>query len=352
MREIEIFELEALAALVDSNYTPNSSELLQMTQIWLTKCDRAQDQVHSEMNEVHIVGQAICIALHRATIPVYAELNVSEALGNDAQRIHLSDSPLQKMTWQELSDLLSALQHEFNSFFVFTEASGYACSIDLDLILMCVMKRMGYFLCSESQLEEGDLLLTSGVMIPSEVGWSVVSCSSVRESIDTLHTLMGLTRLLLTAEPVTHITSTDLEMEAHHREASLDDCYFLGMLADLIPGAITQYKNKFRFLFHSITQVIYYHYPSYQRRKQQPLTSCTSHDAKAENVLPLFMQLYPQIPIFYEHSGAGLASLHSTHKVSWIFISGFVLLVDSKMCARCAASPLSLCCIAKQMSLN
>ena len=122
----------------------------------------------------------------------------------------------------------------------------------------------------------------------------------------------------------------------HHREASLDGFYEVSMVSDLSPGAIIQYKNKFRYLFHSISQVIFYHHPSYARQIQQPLTNLTCYGANPVNLLPLLRQVEPSIPILYEHTGAGLTTATHKQKFSWLVTTGFVLLIDDASNVYCA----------------
>ena len=74
-----------------------------------------------------------------------------------------------------------------------------------------------------------------------------------------------------------HISAPDeaeqlIELYNYHREASLDDFYKMSQMADTPFGSVSQYKHKFRHLFHSTSQVVYFHYPSYMRRKQVALS--------------------------------------------------------------------------------
>jgi len=46
------------------------------------------------------------------------------------------------------------------------------------------------------------------------------------------------------------------------------------------------------------------------------------------NLLPLLLQVNPDIPLFYEHTGAGLRSAYAAHAFSWVLVSGYVLLLD------------------------
>ena len=102
----------------------------------------------------------------------------------------------------------------------------------------------------------------------------------VRERRCFLHILTGLHAVaagslaMLSAQ---HISAPDeaeqlIELYNYHREASLDDFYKMSQMADTPFGSVSQYKHKFRHLFHSTSQVVYFHYPSYMRRKQVALS--------------------------------------------------------------------------------
>ena len=60
------------------------------------------------------------------------------------------------------------------------------------------------------------------------------------------------------------------------------------------------------------------------------------------NLLPLLLQVNPDIPLFYEHTGAGLRSAYAAHAFSWVFVSGYVLLLDRAGEVFCAEDLRSL----------
>jgi hypothetical protein len=60
------------------------------------------------------------------------------------------------------------------------------------------------------------------------------------------------------------------------------------------------------------------------------------------NLLPLLLQLNPDMPIFYEHTGAGERAKFAAHKFSWAFMSGYILLLDRQGAVFCAEDLRSL----------
>ena len=55
------------------------------------------------------------------------------------------------------------------------------------------------------------------------------------------------------------------------------------------------------------------------------------------NCLALALQVEPDVPVLYEHSGLGHAPTHASHPIAWVLIQDIVLLVDSHMQAHCGS---------------
>jgi len=150
--------------------------------------------------------------------------------------------------------------------------------------------------------------------------------------LDALHSLYSLHTLLTRAQFVCLQNAQDLmPVHAHHREASNETFFTHSMTSDCAVGSIAQYAHRFAHLFHSVSQTIYYNYPTYSRQIQLPLSELQRENARSVNLLPLLTELRPDIPVLFEHTGAGCRQAHAQHKWSWILWSHFVLLVDSEM---------------------
>ena len=52
---------------------------------------------------------------------------------------------------------------------------------------------------------------------------------------------------------------------------------------------------------------------------------------KAVNVLALLLELNPNVPVLFEHTGAGHAATHAQHAWAWVLWADYVLLVDAQM---------------------
>jgi hypothetical protein len=174
--------------------------------------------------------------------------------------------------------------------------------------------------------------------------------------LDALHSILGLHRLLVRAgarddaEAAARVVLTN-----HHLEASSETFFTHSMTADCVVGTVIQYAHKFSYLFHSISQAIYYNRPNYMRQRQLTLARLleptTAKSATAEktaaktaessgpgavNLLPLLLELAPDIPVLFEHTGAGHRGTHARHEWAWVLWVDFVLLVDADMHAWAA----------------
>ena len=114
----------------------------------------------------------------------------------------------------------------------------------------------------------------------------------------------------------------------------MDACWELAIVADCPIGGITQYKNKFQFLFLSVLQVIYFHYPSYTRRPQRAFADIRAAACPPLHALPLLLEVAFDIPVLYEHTGAGFHPARQPY--AWCVLGTFVLLLDQHMHAYCA----------------
>lgn len=136
-----------------------------------------------------------------------------------------------------------------------------------------------------------------------------------------------------------------IEIAKHHLEASTEDWFTLSMTRDCKVGTVAQYAHKYAYLFHSISQAVYYNYPSYARRKQisakclqrawklttnsedwQEDVPVTQEEIEAVNLLPCLMEIAPEIHVLCEHTGAGCEKKHK-NRWTWVLWNKFVMLV-------------------------
>ena len=308
---------------------------------------------------MHVVGLGICALLHRAPLgtpdlATYESFCLTATLGTHASRVVLHHEALSDMSWIQLSETLMVLQLVFKDTIEWDVAQGYHTLVDYPALMLVLLKRVGFWLARQwRRVEEDDAgsedpEALQGLVDLDKEGWRCVRPACVVQVLDGVHALLSLAWLLLTAEVVSLHTAVaddirdEVRLYNHHSEASIDDFYEMSMVADCIVRSVTQYKHKFQFLFHSISQVVYYHFPSYERQRQQPMAFLEGYGISGTNLLPLLLQLNPNIPLFYEHTGAGQRAAYSAHPFSWVFMLGYILLVSLEGAAFCAEDLRSL----------
>ena len=236
------------------------------------------------------------------------------------------------------------------------EEEGLCCESDVTRFVIILMQRLGRFCMSELDVGEikdcsieymetcgeKEIILENG--IPKE-GRMRVRVDALGMQLFGLHGILTLLWMTTNAKPVPH--NVDVDLHGHHREASLDQFYEASMVGDLGPGQIIQYRSKFSHLFHSISQVIFFNHPQYHRQKQIPMEEIVKGGCSAVNVLPLLLQIAPEIPLLYEHTGACCKQVHEGHAFAWVLLSGFILLVDRAGVIWCARDIRSLLLKAK-----
>lgn len=329
-----------------NDHNVDTSQLLQWLKEWVWECRRpihrgvvqgAEDGTGLK-SEVFAVGLALCGILQSSALPPTIP-PITDALACHASRILVHGVDSSQYTWMELSDTIAALQLETPRLIYMTDGA-YTC--DADILVACVhlMRQLGFFATHtfnyDDMMEAQDPSVEHMHCTEAQEGQQTlcVRHESFYLQISAIYAILSLLFATTQAQAVPEQESAAyVKLYAHHREASLDDFYQNSMLADLAPGFIMQYRSRYSHLFHSISQVVYFHYPQYCRKKQISLDLITAIDAPHISVLPLLTQLFPSIPIFYEHTGGCSLHEHSQHSWSWLMLSGFVLLVrrDGKM---------------------
>lgn len=325
----ELLELLETAA-------PPREKLLPLVDAWVEDYDRSEKlDVEDGCNRMHLLGAALSVLLHRseeseAMASNAVAFDLSKTLGDYSRRLLLCSKPLAEHDIEDLHALVTALQLEFTSLYVLDKA-GYGALVDVELICLRIMGRLGALLatCEKQPADPPPPAAVRGLVDIDEAGFCSLRSETIVYLLDALHSMIGL-HTLLTRATLLH-ASTTVNVHAHHREASNETFFTHSMTSDCVVGTIAQYAHRFAHLFHSVSQVIYYNFPSYARKTQLPLLALQKQEACAVNVLPLLTELMPQIPVLFEHTGAGCRSQHAKHVFSWVLWSHFVLLVDAEM---------------------
>jgi hypothetical protein len=153
---------------------------------------------------------------------------------------------------------------------------------------------------------------------------------AVVQLLDACHAMGSIMLALLDGEIVPGdepgVAALLADMTEHHREVTLDRFYELSMLAAIHPGMIAQYKHRHQEVFHSISQVVYYNWPSYNRERQAAFPDIIA-ERRAPNLLPLVLEMLGTVPVLCEHTGALHAPTHAAHACAFVLVGRFYALV-------------------------
>ena len=322
--------------------------LQQFVNLWLTTFDRGEKAqlLHGTMqNDMQVFGTGVCIlaatALDRGTMTN----RFRQAIGAHYAKFIFVDKPFAAFEFEDIHALVCALQLHFEETFT-RETHRFVCQFDMRNVCLLIMAQIGHWLTVKYRMPVKQDKRLPVPEIPAELRMpdaalkgfiDIDNCDycSVRMDtlafiLDALHSMMSLHALLARAEFV-EPSSELLEITGHHKEASAETFFSLSMTSDCMPGSVVQYVHKFAYLFHSISQVVYYNFPTYNRQRQLALADLQQANVNAVNMLPLLTELRPDIPVFCEHTGAGCVGTHKQHKWSWVLWTHFVFLLDADM---------------------
>ena len=307
-------------------------------------CEPAEAPV---ANEMHVVGACVCVLLARSP-QLRGAYDLRRVLGPLYSRMIFVEKDLAVYELEDLQALVTAIQLEFPGMYEYTVGRGHSAKCDVEGLCVRVLARLGEWLAVRWKAPAGSLVAPSQALdMPSEAlhglaaldadGFCRVRLDTTVFLLDALHSVLGLHRLLMRASARDDTAAAArIVVNAHHLEASSETFFTHSMTADCAVGTIAQYAHKFSYLFHSISQALYYNRPSYMRSRQLPLArlqepTTAESGPKAQNLLALLLELAPEIPVLFEHTGAGHRGTHARHQWAWVLWLHFVLLVDAEM---------------------
>ena len=296
---------------------------------WCTQADPSAG-LHKTLllNEMHVLGSKLCSDMNRLELRGYHEYSLTRTIAR-LLPLPFEEPRLSCLAWSELVDLMTSIQIGYRKLIVWNDADGYSACFDYHSFVIFLMKRIGFWTSHEWREEAGSevpsLATAQGAEEVDAEGWHRVAPTAVAHLLDVVHTFAALTNCLLSATLVV-VQDAWPELHAHHRESSLDEFYVNAMISDVPLGSILQYAYRFQFLFYSITQVVYFHYPSYRRSNQISLAQLRGKDTPPQNILPLLLQIDPNVPVLYEHTKA-LCHSRQPSKWAWMNVAGYFALL-------------------------
>lgn len=243
---------------------------------WLWGCD-----LHAApmpvFNECHLLG--LLIARHKAHFePCSMNIRLGDALPN----IVFPDKMAAELTLRQLRDATEDLQMHWKQHCVHGDAV-----VD---VMEALWARFGDINLRSQCLDD---LASIDPEFPHRVG-----NSAIKRFVALFCVLFRHVDLETTAAKYEE-SSEDFDVQPYHRQAGLDAFYDHSMYADLPPASRITYKQDFTGMYHSITQVVYFHFPDYNRKRQESLEEIRKGESFL-HCLSVACELRPDIPVIHE----------------------------------------------------
>lgn len=238
-------------------------------------------------------------------------------------RLVLFDSPIRLFTLRQLRDTMQNIQICWVADNVLEHPSAH------DALLDC-FARFGEL---ASVAHASEVMNDQGSVQDSGEGLLAMNRTCLRRFLSVFLILFRHLHIQQAAQPVPS-TIGDVEptpIKKHHCAAASDDFGQLSMHWDLHPAARLIYFFDFTGMYNAISQVIFFHNPSYTKRMQERtnLEGLCFGDLDAVHIVPCMMQLYPEIQILHDDgefnvSGAKAGQYH------WLLCGHRVYLLTPK----------------------
>ena len=372
-----ILYLQQLHQILETEDEITDSTLTKCVDIWLYEFDRGEKTQllqDTMLNNMHVYGMGLCVLASR-----YMKDNAGDK--SHPRTLHQPDKLQQYMSqfyeklvfvnkkpdhfeFEDIHTLICSIQLHFEEMYEKktdqdSKKTTFRCAIDMQNTCILLIAQLGHWLsvkykerakktgeenknptgrgegnivcpaveCPEMNMPEAAL---KGFVDMDHDGFCALRIDALTFLLDSLHSMLSLHKLMMNAQYVERGKEL-IEVNGHHKEASAEVFFSLSMTADCMPGSIVQYAHKFAYLFHSISQVVYYNFPTYNRQRQLNIVELQKENVSCINLLPLLTELRPDIPFACEHTGAGFKPYHSTNKWSWVLWAHYVFLVDAEM---------------------
>jgi hypothetical protein len=296
-----------MAALLEYNTALARQELpnvpSSLWDSWLWFLD-AREELNARilLNESHLTGLILCrvCAMQVHVQPEMGSLCGTTAL--DMRRIsagYIGSFALEQKQYSQLS------MREVKNHIVQTQMHLYdicgACSTEnTQAHVAALFTRVGQLL-QHSDIEEECMYDDLDGLKPElteAVHPRVFSETSVRWFMNVFYVLFRNLHLYHTAKAPVPCEEM-VELQVFHVEATLDTFYEHTMRWDLPPAAVLCYQHEFVGMFNSISQVVYYNYAEYDRRRQLDWKIVATGEHAIYSLAPV-LSLFPEVTLVHE----------------------------------------------------
>lgn len=263
---------------------------------WLWKTDPCEGcSLECFLNLNHLIG--LVIVRHMALEDNASEDRVRGGI--------MQDIPVSQYTLRNLVDAVQFLQYEWNS-------KGLVNNPGAKVFLSACMRRLGTLAMTGGPREimdhEGsvDEVPAGDGMHPLRM-----SLSSIRRMLCVFLCIHRHIRVKEKSTPLPPVEGENRLTRAlpHHIYGSEDMYIEMSYHHDLMVGAKMTYMHDFQAMYHTISQVIYYHNPDYKLPPRVVNVDAVNDGVDAQgcalnaaNTFPAFLQMYPEVKILFEES--------------------------------------------------
>ena len=275
---------------------------------WLWDCDLAEPvTVDCLLNRMHLLGLLIA-RLRAAREPHLMDVCVSLP-----HMVHQSTRVAQ-LTPRQLKDVVEDLQmHWVRYQDEHTDADALAELVD------ALMARFGCFCLRPYTYDD--------VNMRDAAEADRMSVLTIRRIVTIFCVLYRHLHMMVCANGVGEDEIQGVEfpqLEDYHVQASQEAFFKHAMHADIPPAAHVLYQQDFAGFYHCVSQVVYFHYPSYERRVQLSLERVRSGEEPVHTLAPL-LEMYPEIHLCFEDGKWKRGSWN------WVLMGKRVYLVDPEL---------------------
>jgi hypothetical protein len=248
---------------------------------WLWHTDAAELATKDcLLNEMHLLG--LIIARYRAL----REPKLADHVLNIPLITHLR-SRVYSLSPRQLRDVVEDLQMHWGAYI---EDKSLADEL-ADTVDAC-MARFGEINLKATQCDDVTMAESNGPPIR-------LSQSCIRRFVSIFFVLYRHLHAFHNCVRPAAVDHAIPQIEEFHLQAGQETFNRYTMYMDLPPAARLIYRQDFAGYYNCISQVVYFHFPSYERRVQQPLDTVRAEQHPANTLAPL-LEMYPDIKLIYE----------------------------------------------------
>ena len=307
LRETCIGSLLYMTALMEYNSAlarqevPDVSSSLWDSWLWFLD---AREELSSRilLNESHLTGLILCRV---CAMQVHVEPEMDSLCGTTALDMHrisaeyIGNFALDQKQYSQLS-MREVKNHVVQTQMHLYDICGTGSTQKTHAHVAALFTRVGQLLQYSATEEECMYDDLDGLKpeLTEAVHTRVFSETGVRWFMNVFYVLFRNLHLHHTAKaPVPR--EEMVELQVFHVEATLDTFYELTMRWDLPPAAVLCYQHEFVGMFNSISQVVYYNYADYERRRQLDWKVVATGEHAIYSLAPV-LSLFPEVTLVHE----------------------------------------------------